>query len=121
MSIGSMQGERDFLYKKEQLTCGHPENKTLSLTLEIPYVFKSIKYWFNFPTLLGKHHVSCNSRMPHYFINSEMCFTFEILKPLQLNEHGLKSIVIVNFYRLLLNIGTALYLESGKYKNKYSL
>ena len=93
MSIGAMLAEKDFLYKKEQPPWGRPDNKTLSLTLEIPYVFKSIKYWFNFPTLLGKHHVSCTSRMSHCFINSEICFTFEILKPLQLNEQNLISIV----------------------------
>ena len=48
MSIGAMLAERDFLYRKEQPPWGRPDNKTLSLTLEIPYVFKSIKYWFNF-------------------------------------------------------------------------
>ena len=53
MSIGAMLAERDFLYRKEQPPWGRPDNKTLSLTLEIPYVFKSIKYWFNMA--LDKH------------------------------------------------------------------
>ena len=44
MSIGSMLADRDFLYNKEQLPWGRTEIKTLSLTLGIPYVFKSIKY-----------------------------------------------------------------------------
>ena len=55
-----MLAEREFLYKREQPPCERPDIKTFSLTLEIPYVFKSIKYRFNFPTLLGKDHVSCN-------------------------------------------------------------